>query len=88
MADIFCALCGEPYDAYEVQAPDGIFNESEEARQGRWKEKFLKGYGCPACDWGRKAPKLTKKEKADLWMLHWESFADSSDEDPLIYLEL
>lgn len=40
MADIICAKCGEPWDAY------GVRNGDPDAK------RFLKGEGCPCCDFG------------------------------------
>jgi len=43
MADLTCAKCAEPWDAYGVRNGD---MEPEEAK------RFLKGEGCPCCDFG------------------------------------
>ena len=43
MADITCAVRGEPWDAYGVRNGD---MEDDEA------ELFLAGKGCPACGFG------------------------------------
>lgn len=44
--DLYCMLCGEPYDLFHVQD------------EMRYRERldFKAGKGCPACDWGKKAP--------------------------------
>jgi hypothetical protein len=47
VSDVYCAVCGEPWDYMGVL--DGDMTK-EEAR------KFLKGKGCPACDFGKKCP--------------------------------
>lgn len=43
MSDIYCAKCGEPWDAYGIKHGD---MEEEDA------EKFMSGAGCPACHFG------------------------------------
>jgi len=47
MADIKCARCGEPWDAYGVR--NGDMEKNEAAR-------FLKGEGCPCCGFGSRCP--------------------------------
>jgi hypothetical protein len=47
MSDIYCAKCGEPWDAYGVRNGD---TEPAEAA------KFLRGSGCPTCAFGTKCP--------------------------------
>lgn len=47
MSDIYCTVCGEPWDAYGVRHGD---MPPAEARQ------FLAGQGCPSCDFGRTCP--------------------------------
>ena len=41
--DVYCKKCGEPW---------GLPLDMTFAEQRR----FLRGEGCPCCDWGRKAP--------------------------------
>lgn len=57
MADIYCAKCGEPWDAYGVRH-GGDMTTSEAHR-------FLRGEGCPSCHFGTKCPacKGTGKER-------------------------
>lgn len=47
MSDIYCAKCGEPWDAYGVRHGDMEPNEAE---------KFRRGQGCPCCGFGTKCP--------------------------------
>jgi len=47
MADITCAKCGEPWDAYGVDHGDMTVAEA-----GR----FHKGEGCPSCGFGGRCP--------------------------------
>ena len=47
MGDIYCAKCGEPWDAYGVN--DGDMSWREAAR-------FKRGEGCPACGFGTFCP--------------------------------
>lgn len=43
MGDIYCAQCGEPWDAYGVRHGDMTTAEAD---------KFRRGLGCPACHFG------------------------------------
>jgi len=43
--DLYCQVCGEPYDILSVES----YGFSQEER-----EKFHNGVGCPACDFGKK----------------------------------
>ena len=72
MADILCAQCGEPWDAYGVRQGD---MEPDEA------ELFLAGKGCPACGFG-----LRNGDEALPWEAA-ESELEWSDEEPLGILE-
>ena len=45
--DLFCQVCGEPWDIQSVEHYD--FSDSE-------RKKFHAGKGCPACKFGEKAP--------------------------------
>ena len=47
MSDIYCSICGEPWDAYGVRQGDMT---PAEARQ------FLSGQGCPCCEFGTACP--------------------------------
>ncbi|RLI84076.1 hypothetical protein DRP07_02220 [Archaeoglobales archaeon] len=47
MGDIYCAKCGEPWEAY------GVYHGDLEPDE---REKFLNGEGCPCCDFGKKCP--------------------------------
>ena len=53
--DVYCKKCGEPWDYYGVLHGDMT---PEEAR------RFLRGEGCPCCDFGKKV-KLKGKEKEE-----------------------
>jgi len=57
MPDIFCALCGEPWDQ------DYVTHELHPLDRPR----FLEGAGCEACDFGRSCPPCsgTGREKGD-----------------------
>ena len=67
MGDIYCAVCGEPWDAYGVY--HGDMTEEE-------KENFLAGRGCPVCK-GRKPRDINNLVKFLL------SVTDGTDEDPV-----
>jgi|DewCreStandDraft_5_1066085.scaffolds.fasta_scaffold01803_25 RecJ-like exonuclease len=45
MGDIYCTVCGEPWDAYGVKHGDMAPDEAH---------RFLRGEGCPACHFGTK----------------------------------
>ena len=49
--DYCCSICGEPWDSYgvrqSIKADAGDMSMSEAKR-------FLRGEGCPACEFGRK----------------------------------
>lgn len=56
--DIYCQLCGEPWDSYEL-GPDGCFDKKE-------AKKFLAGKGCPSCNWGENKQRISSyKESCD-----------------------
>jgi len=57
MGDVYCAKCGEPWDAYGVLHGDMT---KEEAK------RFLNGEGCPCCDFGREVPEGQTHEE-DFW---------------------
>lgn len=46
MADLYCQKCGEPWEFFYV----------EQEMPPRERGKFHHGDGCPACEWGKKAP--------------------------------
>ena len=48
MSDIYCAKCGEPWEAYGVATFDAM-DEPETAR-------FKNGDGCPCCGFGTRCP--------------------------------
>lgn len=47
--DLYCQLCGEPYDYDHVMHELTLFES----------QSFRDGLGCPACNWGARAPKQT-----------------------------
>jgi len=53
MGDVYCAKCGEPWDYWGIK-------EALEGRDGDMTkeeaERFMKGEGCPACNFGQKCP--------------------------------
>lgn len=57
--DLYCQKCAEPWDFWHVQDPDCMDAETEDYGPNGEKpsERFKNGEGCPACDWGKKAPK-------------------------------
>lgn len=70
MADINCAVCGEPWDAYGVRWGD----------MEKWEaELFKKGAGCPCCHGVR--PEGFSEEEA--MEARCSSLMDGTDEDPI-----
>lgn len=49
--DIICRRCGEPWDSTEF---DGVASE---------KSRFLRGVGCPSCNWGTSCPACSGRGK-------------------------
>lgn len=85
MNDVRCKKCGEPYDVYsllhEVPEWDG---EPEDAY-----EKVLNGDGCPTCDWGDKAGKVSTsrtKSEEQLKADHVSDIMNNTDEDPFKFI--
>ena len=74
MSDIYCATCGEPWDAYGVRHGEDM--TPAEAR------KFLAGEGCPCCRFGQTTDTNEELELRAAW-----SELEASDEDPLTILE-
>jgi len=75
MADIYCRVCGEPWDAYGVRHREDM--DEREARD------FLAGRGCPCCK-GKKPEDAANHEMDFL-----ESLVDpvNTDEDPIELLQ-
>ena len=59
--DIKCAKCHEPWDAYGVRHGDMTPEESR---------RFLKGEGCPGCNFGTKCPDCSGTGKESNWSPH------------------
>lgn len=77
MSDIYCAKCGEPWDAYGVY--HGDMDEDE-------KSRFLSGAGCPCCRFGRKTGANDRGSVLQQFMRAAESEIAASDEEPLTIL--
>ena len=75
MSDIYCAKCGEPWDAYGVYHCEDM--DAEE------KRRFLGGEGCPCCSFGKDNPE-TDPERI---LRAAESELEASDEEPLTILD-
>jgi len=69
LGNIYCRKCGEPWDAY------GIFHGYMTKKQ---LKKFLKGEGCPSCDFGKKVKNQTKLEREIFNEAFWTSLAENS----------
>lgn len=56
--DVYCRVCGEPWDYYGVKHGDMTPEEAE---------RFLRGEGCPSCRFGEVCPscKGTGKKRCD-----------------------
>jgi len=71
LGDIYCRKCGEPWDAYGVFYGDMTKEE---------RKKFLRGEGCPCCDFGEKVEKKSRLDKEILNEAFWTSLAENSSE--------
>jgi hypothetical protein len=58
MGDIYCKFCGEPWDAFGVLHGDMTREEAK---------RFLRGEGCPCCNFGRKREKYHKEAEREFW---------------------
>ena len=65
--DLYCARCGEPWDAYGVRHGDLTDEE---------RELFLKGEGCPSC-WGEEV--VSRPFRAELMATLHEVLGDDLD---------
>jgi hypothetical protein len=55
--DLYCQRCDEPWDVCYIGS-DMDVEYPEVSDDGRtMSDRFKAGEGCPACDWGNKAPK-------------------------------
>lgn len=76
MADMICAVCGEPWDIYHV-----LHDEKP-----KYRKMLQTGKGCACCN--GKAPKgMTKKQKDLLSFEAMVSECDASDEDSFLIME-
>lgn len=67
--DIHCKKCGEPFGVYYLR---------HEAEEGTY-ERVMSGAGCPACKWGKDAPKEDHTEE-------YLRSLSNTDDDPTKYL--
>jgi hypothetical protein len=57
--DYYCPKCGEPWDAYGVKL--ALKGEvSDMTREDALR--FMRGEGCPVCEYGKKIPKWKNEE--------------------------
>lgn len=70
MSDVFCVICGEPYEAYYVNH-EMVSSE---------RERFLSGKGCECCK-GKKPEGRTESEQFKS-MAH--NLMESEDPDTLL----
>jgi len=85
MRDVRCKMCGEPYSTYSLH------NEIPE-----WKDqpenaydKFMRGDGCPTCNWGEKAGEVSTsrtKSQDELDADHIKDIMNNTDDDPIKYI--
>jgi len=66
--DVYCQQCGEPW---EFLAVTDDFKHKE-------RTDFWAGKGCPACDWGETAPKITPF-RSDLMSVACDILGDDID---------
>ena len=57
MSDLYCQRCDEPYDVCHVGGGDMDAETEDWDGDRKPSQRFISGEGCPACDWGKKAPK-------------------------------
>jgi len=57
--ELYCQKCDEPWDFWHIQDADGMDAEVEDYGKDGTKPsiRFKAGEGCPACNWGKNAPK-------------------------------
>lgn len=83
--DIHCKQCGEPWNSYAIRHDVPEWDEQPADAY----EKFMRGEGCPACDWGDKAGEISRSQHESAEVLEAEHMRDvfrNTDEDPLKYL--
>lgn len=83
--DIHCQCCGEPYSAYAMKHDVAEWDDQPDDAY----EKFMRGEGCPTCDWGEKAGETSLSEtmsEAELEVQHARDVVRNSDEDPVKFL--
>jgi len=73
VGDIYCRICGEPWDAY------GVFHGDMTKEEAKL---FLEGKGCPSCNFGKKTKKPKDRiEKGALEEAFWTSLAENLPEE-------
>lgn len=83
--DIHCQQCGEPYTAYAIRHDVPEWPDQPDDAYDR----FMRGEGCPTCDWGAKAGETSTsqhKSPAELELEHPRDIMRNTDEDPVKYL--
>ena len=76
--DLYCQKCSEPWDFWHVQSD--MDDELEDFADDGTKPsvRFKNGEGCPACDWGKKAPK-TPNMRAQAMKVTMDLLGDDID---------
>jgi len=85
MNDISCKQCGEPYSAYALR-----HDVSEwEGQPDDAYEQFMRGVGCPTCDWGDKAGDVSRsrhESEGETEARHFSEMMENTDDDPIKYI--
>ena len=55
--DIYCQRCDEPYDVYHVCYDMDKEKDDYSEKGTKPSDRLKNGEGCPACEWGKTAPK-------------------------------
>lgn len=70
--DLYCQVCGEPYDVVYVNKDMDRDGEPGD------RERFLSGIGCPSCNWGN-SYRDTPPEEAEAMSVLVDVLGDDID---------
>lgn len=83
--ELTCRCCGEPYSAYALKNDVAEWDDQPDDAY----ELFMRGEGCPTCNWGEKAGEVSLSEtmsEDELEARHAHSLFEGTDEDPVKFL--
>jgi len=69
--DVYCQVCGEPYDLDEI-------NELTLQYDHGTAKDFRKGKGCPSCNWGAKLNNVDHK-RAEMSSILFDILGDDAE---------